>query len=96
MFIISLHYTGSLEQIDARMPAHRAWLAEHYAQGTLLMSGPKVPREGGIVLARAGSRSEVEALVRTDPFNIAGIAQYQITEFVPNQTAEPLAALRNQ
>jgi uncharacterized protein YciI len=94
MFIISLTYTGSLEQIDAHLAAHRAFLGEGYARGVLLMSGRKVPRDGGIILANAGSRAEVEELVRQDPFHQAGIARYEITEFVPTMTAEPLAAYR--
>jgi uncharacterized protein YciI len=94
MFIISLTYTAPIEQIDAHLAAHRAFLAEQYARGVFLMSGRKVPREGGIIIANANSREAIEALVRSDPFHVAGVARYEITEFVPTMTADLLAAFR--
>lgn len=53
MFIVSLTYHASLEQIDAYLAEHVAFLKEQYAQGHFLASGRKVPRTGGIILARA-------------------------------------------
>jgi uncharacterized protein YciI len=96
MFVISLTYTAPLDAIDAHLPAHRAWLAGCYADGKFLASGPKVPREGGIIIAHAGSRDEVDALVRQDPFHAAGVASYEITEFLPAMTAPALAGFRAQ
>jgi uncharacterized protein YciI len=94
MFIISLTYTAPLEQIDAHLAAHRAFLAEQYARGVFLMSGRKVPREGGIIIAQGISRDEVETLIRQDPFHQAGVARYDIVEFAPNMTTAALAAYR--
>jgi uncharacterized protein YciI len=94
MFIISLAYTAPLEQVDAHLAAHRAFLDTQYARGVFLLSGRKVPREGGIIVARAANRAEVEELVRQDPFHQAGVAHYEITEFVPTMTAQALAAFR--
>jgi uncharacterized protein YciI len=94
MFIISLTYTAPLEQIDAHLAAHRAFLAEQYARGVFLMSGRKVPREGGIIIAQGISRDEVETLIRQDPFHQAGVARYDIVEFAPNMTTTALAAYR--
>jgi uncharacterized protein YciI len=94
MFIVSLTYTAPLEHIDAHLPAHREFLGEQYARGVFLMSGPKEPRIGGIIVAHAGSRAEVEDLVRQDPFHRAGIARYEITEFVPTMAAELLSAYK--
>jgi uncharacterized protein YciI len=94
MFIISLTYTAPLGQVDAHLAAHREFLGEQYARGLFLLSGRKVPRDGGIIVASAGSRAEVEKLVRQDPFHRAGLARYEITEFVPTMTADTLAAFR--
>jgi uncharacterized protein YciI len=94
MFIISLTYTVPLEQIDAHLAAHRAFLAEQYARGVFLMSGRKVPREGGIIIAQGISRDEVESLIHQDPFHTAGVARYDIVEFAPTMTAAALAAYR--
>jgi uncharacterized protein YciI len=94
MFVIALTYTAPLADVDAHLAAHRDYLAVQYARGVFLMSGPRVPREGGIVIAQAASRAEVEELVRQDPFHRAGVARYDITEFVPTMTAGALAPLR--
>jgi uncharacterized protein YciI len=96
MFIVSLTYTAPLERIDAYLPAHRAWLEEHYARGLFLMSGRKEPRDGGIIIAHAASRAELDAVLRDDPFAQAGLATYAVTEFIPTMTAEALSAWRAQ
>jgi uncharacterized protein YciI len=94
MFIISLTYTAPLEAIDKHLAAHRQFLDAQYARGVFLMSGRKVPREGGVIVAHAASRAEVEELVRQDPFHQAGVARYDITEFVPTMTADAFAAFQ--
>lgn len=94
MFIVTLTYTAPLARIDAYLEAHRAWLGEQYARGLFLMSGRKEPRDGGIIIAHAASRAELEAVLRDDPFAQAGVASYAITEFVPTMTAEALSAWR--
>jgi uncharacterized protein YciI len=94
MFIVTLTYTAPLARIDAYLEAHRAWLGEQYARGLFLMSGRKEPRDGGIIIAHAASRAELETVLRDDPFHQAGVARYEITEFVPTMTAEALAAYR--
>jgi len=94
MYIVTLTYTAPLERIDAYLPAHRAWLEKQYARGLMLMSGRKEPRDGGILIAHAADRAELDAALRDDPFGQAGLATYAVTEFVPTMTAEALAALR--
>jgi uncharacterized protein YciI len=94
MFIITLTYLKPADQIDTLLGAHRAFLREQYANGTFLMSGRLVPRTGGVILATADSRADIEAVIELDPFNEAGMASYQITEFVPTMTADALSAFR--
>jgi uncharacterized protein YciI len=57
------------------------------------MSGRKVPRTGGIIIADCADRAEIEAIMESDPFFI-GVAEYEIIEFVPSMTAEALEAFR--
>jgi uncharacterized protein YciI len=94
MFIVSLTYTAPLERIDAFLAGHREWLAGQYARGLFLMSGPKAPREGGIIVAHAANRDELEAALRDDPFQQAGVARYEITEFHPTMTVNALSEWR--
>mgnify|MGYP001548897492 CR=1 FL=1 len=92
MFIVTLTYIAPLERIDAYLPAHRAWLEEQYARGLMLMSGRKEPRDGGILIAHAADRAELDAALRDDPFGQAGLATYAITEVVPTRSVDALAA----
>src|SRR5690349_3841076 len=93
MFIIELTYTASLAQIDANMPAHMKFLKKHYAAGTFLVSGRKIPRDGGIIVAVGGSREEVEAIAREDPFCARGLADVRVIEFRVSQRADDVAAV---
>ena len=74
MFVIELLYKAPLAEIDAAMAAHVAFLKKHYASGHFLVSGRKIPRDGGIIIAAGSSRDEIEAIVREDPFVARGLA----------------------
>jgi uncharacterized protein YciI len=85
MFIINLNYIVPLEQIDAHMTEHVKFLKKYYKQNTFVASGRKVPRTGGIILALAKSREEVEQIMREDPFCRHDLAEVTITEFLTSQ-----------
>lgn len=93
MFIVTLKYVADLERIDELLPVHREWLDAQYAAGWFVASGPLVPRTGGVILARGGDRDELEAVLATDPFGVAGLATYSVTEFTPVQAAPEFAGL---
>ena len=90
MFVIELIYKADLEDIDASMRAHMAFLKQQYTAGKFLVSGRKIPRDGGIVLAVAASRDEIEQIVKDDPFVKRGLAEYRIIEFRASQRAEDM------
>ena len=90
MFIIELLYKASLAQIDAAMPAHMKFLKKYYASGNFLVSGRKIPRDGGIIVAVGGSREEIEAIAREDPFCARGLADVRIIEFRASQRADDI------
>lgn len=83
MFIAILTYKKPLEEVDRFLQAHRDYLAKHYAAGDFIASGPQSPRIGGVIMMTAESRAAVDAIIAQDPFNINGIADYQIVEFTP-------------
>ena len=83
MFIAILTYKKPLEEVDRHLQAHREYLAEHYAAGDFIASGPQTPRVGGVIMMKAENRAVVDAIIAQDPFNINGIADYQIVEFTP-------------
>ena len=90
MFIIELTYKASLAQIDAAMAAHVVFLKKHYAAGKFLVSGRKIPREGGIIVAVGRSREEIEAIMREDPFCERGLADVRIIQFRASQRADDM------
>jgi uncharacterized protein YciI len=92
MFVIELTYKVDLTEIDAHMRAHMAFLKKHYASGNFLVSGRKIPREGGIILAVAESRERIEAVMREDPFVSRGLADFRVIEFRPSQRADDIDA----
>ena len=65
MFLLSLNYIAPLAEIDAAMSDHVSWLNRGHTAGSFLAWGRKVPRTGGIILARGG-RAEVEAVAQTE------------------------------
>ena len=93
MLILSLTYLKPNEEADRFMAPHLEWVKKGYERGWFLASGRKVPRTGGVILAR-GERSEIEAYVAADPFTIEGICEYTITEVALTTVVDGLEALR--
>jgi uncharacterized protein YciI len=87
MFVIELLYKADLAAIDAQMKPHVAFLEKHYDAGRFLVSGRKVPRDGGIILAIGDSRAQIEAIMRDDPFCAQGLADFRVIEFRASQLA---------
>ena len=89
MFIAILTYKKPLSEVDKFLAAHREYLAEHYAAGDFIASGPQIPRVGGVIMIKADNRAAVDSIIEQDPFNINGIADYRIVEFTPTMFLEP-------
>ena len=85
MFVLELTYTADLPRIDAAMRAHMKWLRAHYAAGHFLVSGRKIPRDGGIIVATGTDRDAVETIARQDPFVAGGLATVRVIEFRASQ-----------
>lgn len=85
MFVISLNYKVPIQQVERHLEAHRAFLENYYASGHFLLSGRKVPRTGGLIVASGSDRDEIEKIIAQDPFYVHQIADYEVTEFEPTQ-----------
>jgi uncharacterized protein YciI len=77
-----------LHEIDAKMSAHVRFLKKYYAAGHFLVSGRKIPRDGGIILAVGRDRQQIEKIVEEDPFYEQGLADFRIIEFRASQRAD--------
>jgi uncharacterized protein YciI len=93
VFVLLLTYVKPLAEVDALMREHVAWLDEHYDAGRFLVSGRRIPRTGGIIVARGDDRAEMEALAASDPFVSGGVATCEIIQFRASQTAASLGGL---
>src|SRR5262245_392085 len=87
MFVIELTYTAPLSAIDAHMATHVSFLKKYYASGHFLVSGRKIPRDGGIIIATARDRDDIERIVREDPFHAHRLADFRIIQFRASQRA---------
>ena len=90
MFVIELIYKADLASIDAHMSRHVAFLKKYYAAGNFLVSGRKIPRDGGIILAVGESRQHIEDIIKEDPFCKRGLADFRIIEFRASQRASDI------
>lgn len=88
LFVVILRYLVPLEQIDAIMKQHAAYLQKHYDKGEFLVSGRQVPRTGGIILARAKNRNAIEKAVKQDPFIKRKMASADIIEFTASRSGK--------
>ena len=92
MFVIELVYKAALATIDVHMAAHVRFLKKYYAAGNFLVSGRKIPRDGGIILALGESRREIQTIIQEDPFHRHGLAEFRIIEFRASQRADDMPA----
>ncbi|OAI48250.1 GTP cyclohydrolase [Gammaproteobacteria bacterium SCGC AG-212-F23] len=83
MFIIQLDYTKPLEVVDQYLQEHRDYLETCYQKNHLVVSGPRNPRTGGIIISQLKDREKVDALIKADPFYINDIAEFSVIEFSP-------------
>jgi uncharacterized protein YciI len=90
MFVIELTYKADLRDIDAHMAAHVTFLKKYYASGNFLVSGRKIPRDGGIILAVGKSREQIESIILEDPFHEHGLAEFRIIQFRASQRADDI------
>ena len=82
-FLVDINYLLPFEQIADILQDHRAFLQTGYDKGILLMSGPREPRTGGYVIARAESQAALEAFFENDPYKIKKVATHSFVEFNP-------------
>jgi uncharacterized protein YciI len=90
LFVIELIYKAALPEIDALMSAHVRFLKKYYGSGHFLVSGRKIPRDGGVILAVGESREQIEAIMRQDPFCSHGAADVRIIQFRASQQADDI------
>lgn len=78
-------------QSEALLAGHRAWFAKYFEQGYFLLIGPYLDRSGaGVIIARADSRAQLDAMLAEDVYWADKLADYQVREFQANLIAKQL------
>jgi uncharacterized protein YciI len=81
MFVAISQYRQPLDEVDQHRPDHKAWIAAGRDAGRIVLSGRQQPPDGGVIVFAAEDRGDAEAFMATDPFVIADVARYVLTEF---------------
>lgn len=81
MFIILLNYVKPLELVEKYLTQHREFLDYCYKNNFFIVSGPKNPRTGGIIISQLSNRAQIEELLKQDPFQTNHITEYELIEF---------------
>lgn len=82
VYAVRYTYSDDSERLPVVRPVHRAWLAERLAAGELLASGPYADGTGALLIFRAASRGDLDALVAQDPYQAGGVlAQVEVREW---------------
>jgi uncharacterized protein YciI len=68
IYVVVLTYIKPLEDVDSQLPDHVEWLKKGYSDGVFLTSGRRIPRNGGVILAKCDSLESLEARLSQDPF----------------------------
>jgi len=85
MFVVLLTYQKDLAEVDRLMREHMRFLKAQYDAGVFVVSGRRVPRTGGVILARGVDKAELEAIMAGDPFVREGAARFEVVEFNASQ-----------
>ena len=101
MIIIELSYKGTVEQstklADKHMAGHLTFLKKYYDQGVFMASGPKKPREGGVIIATVDvDKATAAELIKDDPLYQHDICDYRLIEFASVMCCDALSAYTEQ
>ncbi|WP_132119393.1 YciI family protein [Actinocrispum wychmicini] len=91
MYIVMLAYTAPREEIDYLLPDHIEWLTRHYDAGHFLCSGRQSGELGRVIITRPMPRGKLEAMLATDPLDLAKMVRHQVVEFEATRTAPELS-----
>lgn len=92
MIIANLRYIVPIETIDQFLVEHRRVLQELCDQNILVCSGPKNPRDGGIMMLNVADIDTAKRILSADPFWREELATYEFIEFTPVKCAAGFAS----
>lgn len=91
IFVITVTFKAPTSEIEIYMEAHRGFLDDALKAGTLMMSGGRNPKVGGVIICKFWSMDEAQAFIHQDPLCVADVADYDVVEFTPSRCAPEIA-----
>lgn len=96
LYVVFLHPVRPLDdelatKINALLPLHWEWMLGNEENGRVFAAGPFVGRDGesypgdGMVIYRADSLEEAEALANADPIVVAGLRTAEVRPWELNE-----------
>ena len=82
LFIDTINPGVTEAELGRVIPAHIDWLNDQFAAGAIVQAG-KWGDIGGMVIYRAESLDQAQALVETDPLVASGLIEYRLDVFYP-------------
>jgi uncharacterized protein YciI len=83
LFIVTLTYRRPPNELERQLDDHRAWLATNTRRGSFIIAGPLASKTGGLIIAHAATREELDAIVATDPFVNEGLVDVEVRAVAP-------------
>ncbi len=93
MFLLLGRYTRPTEDVDPHRDAHVAWVQQHGQAGHFVLGAIQSPPVGGVIVALADSRDQVDAWIAEDPFVVNEVFEYDVREYTVAFSAPGLEAL---
>ncbi|WP_372773844.1 YciI family protein [Mangrovibacterium sp.] len=90
MFLILIEYMVPFAEVEPHIPAHIEFVRKYYSEGRFLLTGKKIPRTGGVILANGNSKEELTELLKEDPFVKYGVAGFDLIEIELSQVSTSL------
>jgi uncharacterized protein YciI len=95
-YVLNLVYVRPLPEVEALVDVHSKYIEAAYERGDFLLSGRKVPWNGGIIIARASGQAAIQAIIAEDPFLKEEVATYEVIEFNPTRSSADLATIMSK
>lgn len=85
MFVVLLRFSDNKAQAGQFMDGHKAWIQRGLEDGVFLLVGSLQPNQGGAILAHNTTLSDLENLVKGDPFVTEKVVTADILEITPTK-----------
>jgi uncharacterized protein YciI len=92
MHIIFLRFGAQRAQARQWMQAHKQWIEQGIGDGIFLLAGSLDDGQGGVLLAAAEDRQQLQARLEQDPFAQHQVVSAEIVAVKPSRPAPALQA----